>query len=99
MTKRPASKRTKALIWVAASAPGALAFMANISSKEAVSNLASWFDLFGLPIPNFLLTDGIDERVTQAVLAFYSLAVTAASLGTLVESDPQLSRRKRANAT
>jgi hypothetical protein len=81
------SKRNKALIWAAVGTPGVLAFMANTSAKEAASNLASWIELFGLPVPDFLTRPGIDEQVTQTALTLYALLATVAGLGVLKGSD------------
>jgi hypothetical protein len=63
--------------------------MANTSAKEAASNLASWMELFGLPVPDFLHAAGIDEKVTQAGLTFYGLLVTVAGLGVLKRVEPK----------
>jgi len=73
MGKSKDSLRRKAIIWGAIGLPGVLAFMANTSAKEAASNIASWFELMGLPVPDFLTTVGIDEKVIQIALGFYAL--------------------------
>lgn len=87
MNERKLSRRKKALIWAAVGTPGVLAFMANISAKEAASNLASWIELFGLPVPELLKTPGIDERVTEGALLFYSTLMALAGLGILKRSN------------
>ena len=89
MPQRNLSTRKKALICAAVGTPGILAFMANTSAKEAASNLASWIELFGLPVPDFLNAAGIDEQVTRAALTFYGLLATVGSLMVLkrVEKD------------
>ena len=88
MTQRKPSPRKKAIIWAAVAIPGVLAFMANTSAKEAASNLASWIELLGLPVPDFLTTAAVDEQVTQAALTFYALLAAASSLMVLKRAEP-----------
>lgn len=88
MTKRKGSKHKQAIIWTAIATPGVLAFMANVSAKEAASNLASWLEVAGLPVPEFLKSVGIDDEVTEAALAFYALLVGAGSLLVLGKAKP-----------
>ena len=89
MAERKLSRRKKAIIWVAVGTPGVLAFMANTSAKEAASNLASWIELLGLPVPDFLNAAAIDEQVTQAALTFYGLLAAVGSLMVLKKAEPR----------
>jgi hypothetical protein len=63
--------------------------MASTSAKEAASNLASWIELFGSPVPEFLNRAGIDEQVTHAVLSLYALLAAVAGLGLVKRSEPR----------
>jgi hypothetical protein len=89
VAKSSPQKRNKAFIWIAVGTPAILAFMANTSAREAASNLASWIELLGLPVPDFLRAAGIDERVTQAAATFYGLLATMAGLQVLKRAEPK----------
>jgi hypothetical protein len=93
VAKRRLSTRKKALLWAAVGTPGVLAFMANTPAREAASNLASWIELFGLPVPDFLNTAGIDERVTDLALTFYGLVVALLGSGILARAERPVARR------
>ena len=86
MAEDKLSRRKKTILWAAVGTPGIPAFMANTPAKEAASNLASWIELFGLPVPEFLTRVGIDEQVTQAALTFYGLLTTVGGLGLMKRS-------------
>lgn len=61
--------------------------MANTPARQAASNLASWIELLGLPVPDFLNAAGIDEQVTDAVLTFYGLVPALLGSGVLVRAE------------
>ena len=79
------------MIGVAVGGPGVLAFMANISAKEAASNLASWFELAGLPVPDFLKSAVIDDQVSQAAATFYAVLVALAG-SMILKAKPEAQR-------
>lgn len=82
--------RQKVLFWGAVATPGIIAFMANVPAKEAASNLASWIELFGLPVPDFLNVVAMDERMTGAALTFYGLLVAAGSVMILKSAEERI---------
>lgn len=93
MPKRQSSTRKKALLWAAVGTPGVLALMANTPAREAASNLASWIELFGLPVPDFLNVAGIDQQVTDAALTFYGLVAALLGSGILVRAEKKVAPR------
>src|SRR5690349_15696851 len=87
MSERKPSRSRKALIWLAVGTPGVLAFMANAPAKEAVSNLASWIELLGLPVPSCLHTPEIDDQAINAALMLYGALAALLSAGILVRAE------------
>lgn len=71
MAKRQQPKFKRVLLWALLAFPALLAFFANVSATDAASNFASWFVLFGLPVPRFV-SHALDKQITLAVLALYA---------------------------